>query len=130
MIGDKFGGSVGTWSVDWWVCGKWSVGRWSVVFIKPNYLNEVFQTAPESNIQTRGSFLELKYPFRKPNAGQMALPYTSLTILRKTPDTLERTKNLNTFKHNLKEHYLKEIKNSNFRQFLILKTKVCNISPF
>ena len=27
----------------------------------PNYLNEVFQTAPENNIQTRGSFLKLKW---------------------------------------------------------------------
>ena len=32
----------------------------------PNYLNEVFQTAPENNIQTRGSFLKLKCPFCKP----------------------------------------------------------------
>ena len=79
----------------------------------PNYLNEVFQTAPENNIQTRGSFLKLKCPFRKTNAVQMALPYIGPTIWSKTPDTLKRTKNLNTFKHNLKEHYLKELKNSN-----------------
>ena len=39
----------------------------------PNYLNEVFQTAPENNIQTRGCFLKLKYPFRKTNTGQMVL---------------------------------------------------------
>ena len=81
----------------------------------PNYLNEVFQTAPENNIQTRGSFLKLKCPFRKTNAGQMALSYIGPTIWSKIPDTLKRTKNLNTFKHNLKEHYLKELKNSNFR---------------
>ena len=31
----------------------------------PNYLNEVFQTAPENNIQTGGSFLKLKCPFCK-----------------------------------------------------------------
>ena len=35
----------------------------------PNYLNEVFQTAPENNIQTSGSFLNLKCPFCKTNAG-------------------------------------------------------------
>ena len=44
-----------------------------------NYLNEVFQTAPEKNIRTRGSFQKLKYPFRKTNADQMALSYTSPT---------------------------------------------------
>ena len=37
----------------------------------PNYLNEIFQTAPKNNIQTRGSFLKLKCPFHKTNAGQM-----------------------------------------------------------
>ena len=40
--------------------------------------------------------------------------YTGPTIWRKTPDMLKQTKNLNTFKHNLKKHYLKELKNSNF----------------
>ena len=81
----------------------------------PNYLNEVLQAAPENNAQTRGSFFKLKYPFRKTNAGQMALSYIGPTIWSKTPDMLRRTNNLNTFKHNLKEHYLKELKNSNSR---------------
>ena len=81
----------------------------------PNYLNEVFQITPENNIQTRGSFLKLKCPFRKTNAGTMVLSYIGPTIWSKTPDTLKRTKNLHTFKHNLKEHYLKELKNSNSR---------------
>ena len=58
----------------------------------PNYLNEVFQTAPENNIQTRGSFLKLKCPFCKTNAGQMALSYIGPTIWSKTPDMLKRTK--------------------------------------
>ena len=79
----------------------------------PNYLNEVFQTAPETNIQTRGSFLKLKCPFRKTNAGQIALSYIGPTIWSNTLNALKWTKNLNTFKHNLKEHYLKELKNSN-----------------
>ena len=78
----------------------------------PNYLNEVFQTAPENNIQTRASFLKLKYPFRKTNAGQMTLSYIGPTRWSKAADTLKQTKNL---KHNLKGNYLKEIKNSNFR---------------
>ena len=56
-----------------------------------------------------------KCPFRKTNAGQMALSYIGPTIWSKTPDTLKQTKNLNTCKHNLKEHYLKELKNSNSR---------------
>ena len=96
----------------------------------PNYLNEVFLTAPENNVQTRGGFLKLKWPFRKTNAGQMALSYIGPIIWSKTPDTLKRTKNLKTFKHDLKEHYLKELKNFNSRQLFILKTEVCNVPPF
>ena len=68
----------------------------------PNYLNEVLQTAPEKNIQTRGSFLKLKCPFRKSNAGKMALFYIGPVIWSKTPDTLKPTKNFNAFKYNLK----------------------------
>ena len=81
----------------------------------PNYLNEVFKTARENNIQTRGSFLKLKCPFRRINAGQMALSYIGSTIWSKTPDTLKQTKNLNKFTHNLEEHYLKELENPNSR---------------
>ena len=55
----------------------------------PNYLNDVFPTAPGNNIQTRGSFLTLKCPFRKTNAGKMALPYVGLTIWSNTPDRLK-----------------------------------------
>ena len=75
----------------------------------PNYMHEIFQTAPENNIQTSGSFLKLKCPFRKTNAGQIVLSYIGPTIWNKTPDLLKRTNNLNTFKHNLKEYYLKEL---------------------
>ena len=42
----------------------------------------------------------------------MALSYIGPTIWSKTPDMLKRTNNLNTFKNNLKEHYLKELKHS------------------
>ena len=57
----------------------------------------------------------------------MALSYIGPTIRSKTSDMLKRTKNLKTFKHSLKEHYLKELKNSNFRQlrqFAIFPTSI------
>ena len=59
-------------------------------------------------------FFIVKYSFRITNAGQMALSYIGPTIWSKTPDTLKRTKNLNTFRHNLKGHYLKDLRNPNF----------------
>ena len=60
----------------------------------------------------------------------MELSYIGPTIWSKTPDMLKRTKNLDTFKHNLKEHYLKELKNSNFHQLsLDLENKSLQYSP-
>ena len=57
----------------------------------PNYLNEVFQTGPENKIQTRGSFLKLKCPFRKTSAGQMSLSYIGSTISEQRISTLLNT---------------------------------------
>ena len=77
----------------------------------PNYLNEGFGVTIENNFQLRGSFQELKCPFRKTNTGQLALLYIGPTFWNKTSDTLKSTKNLNTFKHNLKKYFLNELKN-------------------
>ena len=52
---------------------------------------------------------------QKQNADQMALSYIGPVIWSKIPDMFKRTNNLKTFKYNLKEHYLKELKNSNSR---------------
>ena len=66
----------------------------------PSYLNEAFEVATESNFQLRNSFQKLKCPFRKTNNSQCALSYIGPTFWNKTPDTLKRSNNLNTFKHN------------------------------
>ena len=76
----------------------------------PNYLNEVFDVATESNFQLRNSFQNLKCPFRKTNNGQHALYYIGLTFWNKTPDTLKCSNNLNISKHNFKKYILKELK--------------------
>ena len=80
----------------------------------PNYVNEVFQTAPENNNQTRGSFLKLQSHFSKTTQVRWRFFNIVSTVWSKTPDTLQQTKKLNIFKQNLKEHCLKELKNSNF----------------
>ena len=43
--------------------------------IGPNYLNEVFQWAAESNRTLRNDYLKLKHPFRKTTAGQNSLSF-------------------------------------------------------
>ena len=73
----------------------------------PNYLNEDFDVAIENNFQLRGNFQKLKCPYRKTNTDQLVLSYIGPTFWNKTSDKLKRTKNLNTFKHNLKKMFLK-----------------------
>ena len=45
--------------------------------IGPNYLNEVFQWAAESNRTLRNDYRELKHPFRKTTVGQNSLSFLS-----------------------------------------------------
>ena len=73
----------------------------------PKYLNEVFDVTIENNFQLRGSFQNLKCPFRKTNSGQLGLSYIGPTFWNNTPDTLKRTKNINNFNFNLNNHNLK-----------------------
>ena len=80
----------------------------------PNHLNEVFDVTIENNFQLRGSFQKLKCQFRKTNTDRywLALSCVGPTFWNKTPDTFKHTKNLNTFKHNLK-YFLNELRNCN-----------------
>ena len=84
----------------------------------PHYLNEVFIKAPESSSSLRNSYQKLQQPFRKTNTGQNALSFIGLALWNKSPQNIKRTTNLNTSKHNLKKHYLKELAKVNFSEKL------------
>ena len=75
----------------------------------PYYLNEVFEFAPEGNISLRNNFLKLKRPFRNTNTGQKALSFIGPSFWNQIPETLKKTDNLNTFKHNLKKHFFNQV---------------------
>ena len=68
----------------------------------PHYLNEVFMKAPKSSSSLRNS------------TGQNVLSFIGTGLWKKITEEIKRTTNLNTFKHNLKKHYLKELGKSNF----------------
>ena len=72
----------------------------------PYYLNEIFEFAPYCRIGTRNNFSKLKNPFRKTNMGQKAISYIGPSIWNSLPDSIKRANSLNTFKHNVKKHYL------------------------
>ena len=69
--------------------------------------------APESSSSLRNSYQKLQQPFRKTNIGQNALSFIGPALWNNAPEEIKRTTNLNAFKHNLKEHYLKELGKSN-----------------
>ena len=71
----------------------------------PNYLNEVFDVATESNFQLRSTSQKLKCQFCKSNTGQLALTFIGPNFWNKILDTLKRTNNLNTLKSNLKSFF-------------------------
>ena len=74
----------------------------------PSYMNDIFQKADTMRNNTRSSFLRLKQPFRKTNQGQNCLSYVGPSIWNKLSEKVKKTANLNTFKHNLKKHYLEK----------------------
>ena len=75
----------------------------------PYYLNKVFDYAPEGNISLTNNFLKLKRPFRNKNTGQKALSFIGPSFWNQIPETLKKTDNLNTFKHNLKKHFFNQM---------------------
>ena len=76
----------------------------------PSYLNEVFELASPNNLRRRNRYLKLICPFRKTNIGQNTLSFIGSSIWNKTPEVLKKTNSINTFKHNLKKHYLTQPK--------------------
>ena len=77
----------------------------------PLYMNDVFSPAELTNLSTRNSFQRLKQPFRKTNQGQNCLSYMGPSVWNKLPQKVKNTKNLNTFKHNVKAHFFRDIPN-------------------
>ena len=50
-----------------------------------------------------------KRPFRNTNTGQKALSFIGPSFWNQIPETLKKTKNFNTFNHNLKKHFLNQM---------------------
>ena len=67
----------------------------------PAYMNDVFRPAENIRINTRNSYLKLSHPLRKTSTGQNSLSYIGPAIW----------KNLNTFKHKMKDYHLNDLSN-------------------
>ena len=92
----------------------------------PYYLNKIFAFAPNCRIGTRINFSKLKNPFRKRNMGQKTITYIGPFIWNSLPDSTKKANNLNTFKHNVKKHYLTWITHNVFMWICVsVFTYVC-----
>ena len=72
------------------------------------YMNELFSIAGQNGPKTRFSYNKLTIPRRKTNAGLRSLSYIGPSTWNKIPNSLKLSKTLNSFKHNVKTHFLHE----------------------
>ena len=76
----------------------------------PYYMEEVFEYASQGRISSRNNHAKLKDPFRKTTMGQKSLSYISPSVWNKLPSSMKRNISLNKFKHDVKKHYLRELR--------------------
>ena len=72
----------------------------------PLYISKMFDVVQQGNRSTRFSYLKLSQPFRKTNMGQKSLSYTCPGEWNKLCNSLKKCETVNTFKHQLKKHFL------------------------
>ena len=66
----------------------------------------MFEFAPHCKKGTRNNFYKLKNPFRKINMGQKTIFYVGPSVWSSLPNWIKKANSLNTFKNNVKKHYL------------------------
>ena len=74
------------------------------------YMN-VFKPTGHSNTNTSTPFLKLSQLLRETNCEQKTLSYIAPTIWNGLPNSLKATECLNTYKHEVKKHFLDRLKN-------------------
>ena len=76
----------------------------------PYYMKEVFEYASQGRISSRNNLAKLKIPFLKTNMGQKRLSYIGPSVRNKLPSSMKRSNSLNKFNHDVKKHYLRELR--------------------
>ena len=74
------------------------------------YLKEVFEYASQGRISSRNNYTKFKVPFGKTTMGQKSLSYIGPSVWSKLPSLMKGNMSLNKFKHDVKEHYLQELR--------------------
>ena len=74
-------------------------------------LYDLYKPPGKDQINTRSSVLKLKHPSRSTCSGQNTLSYLTPTIWNGLPTCLKLSNSLKSFKHGVKEHFFKKLKN-------------------
>ena len=77
----------------------------------PLYLYDLYKPSGQDQTNARSSVLKLKHPSRSTCSGQNTLSYLTPTIWSNLPTCLKISNSLNSFKHGVKEHFFKKLKN-------------------
>ena len=67
-----------------------------------------FNPITRNGIDIRNSFLKLNQPSRRTKQGQNCLSYLGPSVWNRLPDSIKDSKNLNNFKHKVKDHFINE----------------------
>ena len=76
----------------------------------PDYMTDVFLPVCNYRASTRNSYQKLTQPFRKTTQGQNSLSYIGPSVWNKLSESIKSCDNVNTFKHNVKKHFLMKLK--------------------
>ena len=76
----------------------------------PHYMKKVPEYASQGRISSKNICDRLKVHVRKSGSGQKDLSYIGPSIWTKLPSSVKRNINLNTSKHDVKQHYLQELR--------------------
>ena len=76
----------------------------------PYCMKEVFKYASQDRISSINNYARLKVPFCKTTMGQKSFSYIVRSVWNKMPSSKKRNISLNTLKHDVKKHYLQELR--------------------
>ena len=70
-------------------------------------MSDIFKTASQSNINTRQAYSRLIQPLHKTNLGLDSISYLGPSLWNKLPENIKHSSSLITYKHKVKEYFLK-----------------------
>ena len=91
---------------------------------------DIYRQSSQNQANTRSSVLKLKHPLRNTYSHQKKLLYLRLIVWNSLPTDLKLANSLSNFKHKLKDHFSKKLRNMDQNAFAYwhhIRNQNCNI---